>query len=184
MDLLPAEVCDDLLPELPQANAGPGKLRVGGNHAEDVPRGRIAVEAEKKIGCAQVKEAQGVRLDDLAQIHQAPKLLRGRRYADRQDLVRGLGRRQEVADRADAAHTRGNPRHFVQRAALAEPLEAAKLGDVELGVGHLSAVVEVDGDLGVPFDPRDWVNDNPLSHKGSVPFQVVVGATHSGWGVA
>ncbi len=79
--------------------------------------------------------------------------------------VARLGRGQEVADRADPADAGGDPGHLVERAALAEPLEAAELGDVELGVGHLSGVVEIDGDLGVAFDARDGVDDNPLSHR-------------------
>ena len=65
-----------------------------------------------------------------------------------------------MADRADAADARHDRRHLVERAALAELLEAAELGDVEVGVGDLAGVVEVDGDLGVALDAGDRVDDD------------------------
>ena len=58
--------------------------------------------------------------------------------------VAGLGRGQQVADRADAADAGAEAGHLAERPALAEPLEAAELGDVEARVGHLPGVVEVD----------------------------------------
>jgi hypothetical protein len=65
------------------------------------------------------------------------------------------------ADAADARHQSG---HFVEATTFAELLEAAKLGGVEAGGVHCSLVIEVDGDLGVAFDPRDRINNNLSSH--------------------
>ena len=104
MDLLAAQRFDDLLAELPQADAAAGQLGLGRDQAEDVALRRVAVPAEQQVGGAEVEEAQGVRLDDLAEVHQAAQLLGGRaECVDRQDAVAGLGRGDQVADRADAA---------------------------------------------------------------------------------
>ena len=76
----------------------------------------------------------------------------------RQDLVAGLRRREQVADRADAADAGHERRHLVERAALAQLLEAAQLRDVELGVAHAARVVELQGDPGVTLDAGDRVD--------------------------
>ena len=47
-----------------------------------------------------------------------------------------------------------------ERPALADALEAAELGHVEVGVLHLAAFVQLDRDLGVPLDPGDRIDDN------------------------
>ena len=83
----------------------------------------------------------------------------------RQDRVPGLGRGHQVADRADPADSSGDPGHLPERSSLAELLEAAELRDVESGVGHLPRLVEVDGDLRVPLDPRHRVDDDHSAHR-------------------
>ena len=50
----------------------------------------------------------------------------------------GLGGRQQVAHRADAADARGDGRHLIERPAFGELLESAHLGDVELRVRHVA----------------------------------------------
>ena len=77
-------------------------------------------------------------LDQLGQVDAAgAAALAAAGDVDRQQRVAGLGRGQQVADRADAADAGGDDRHLAEGAALAELLEAAELGDVEAGVGHL-----------------------------------------------
>ena len=49
-----------------------------GDEAEEVPLGRGRFPAEQEIRGAQVEEAQGMALDELAQVHQPAKLLGGR----------------------------------------------------------------------------------------------------------
>ena len=46
--------------------------------------------------------------------------------------------------------------------ALDDALEPAELGDVELGVGHLAGIVELDRDLAVALDPGDRIDDDPV----------------------
>ena len=62
----------------------------------------------------------------------------------------------------DPADPRRDPRHLPERPPLAEPLEPAKLRDVEPRVGDLPVVAELDRDLGVPLDPRHRVDDDAL----------------------
>jgi hypothetical protein len=105
-----------------------------------------------------------VRLDHLRQVEDLAEH-RGR-LGDphREDGVARLGRGDEVADGADAADARHERRHLVERAPLAELLEAAELRDVEPGVGDVTGVVELQRDLRVPFDPGDGVDGDRLSH--------------------
>ena len=67
-----------------------------------------------------------------------------------------------MADRTNAANARGNRGHFVEGPPFGELLETAKLGDVELGVGHPSGVVQTNGDLGMTFDASHRIDDNGL----------------------
>ena len=132
------------------ASATPMRLR---------PAGSVS-KPEQQIGRRQVEEAQGVGLDDLGQVHHPAQAHGDRRDGDGQDLVARLGRGDQVADRADAADAGHQRRHLVERAPLADPLEAPELRDVEMGVDHLAAVVELDGDPGVALDPSDRVDDD------------------------
>ena len=81
MNFLATQELDDLLAELPQANAPTREVGVGGDQAEDVPRGRIAIHAQDQVGPAQVEERQRVGLDNLTQVHEPAELVRGRRNA-------------------------------------------------------------------------------------------------------
>ena len=65
---LAAERFDDLLAELPQADAVARQLRVGLHQAEDVALRRVGVHAEQQVGRAEVEEAERVRLHDLRQV--------------------------------------------------------------------------------------------------------------------
>ena len=57
-----------------------------------------------------------------------------------------------MADRADAADALGDQRHLEEHPAFAELLEAAELVDVENRFLDLTLVIQMDCDLGVPFD--------------------------------
>ena len=71
---------------------------------------------------------QRVRLKHLAVVHQAAHLFgRGRQFFCPHDHVYRLGRRQVVADRADAAQTLHDHRQFPVRQALDEALKKAAL---------------------------------------------------------
>ena len=60
--------------------------------------------------------------------------------------------------RADAADARRDLRHVLGRAALGELLEAAQLGNLEVGPIDVALVVEDDVDLAVAFQPGDRIN--------------------------
>jgi hypothetical protein len=70
--------------------------------------------------------------------------------------------------RADAADAVGEQGHLLHRAADAEALEAAQLGNLEVGVGDLALVVQEDLNLAVAFQAGDGVNRNSL-HVISLP---------------
>ena len=163
MDLPAAQQFDDLLAELPQADARAGQVGVGGDHAEDVPRGRVAVHAEEQVGGAEVEEAQRVRLDDLPQVHQATELLGRLGDLHREDDVTGLRRGHQVAHGADPTDPRRDAGHLPEGPTLAELLEATELSHVEPRVRHVPLVVEVDRDLGMALDPRDRIDHDPLT---------------------
>ena len=107
-----------------------------------------------------MEEAQRVALDDLAEVHQPAQLVGGGRDVDGHDGVAGLGRGEQMADRADAADARGDAGHFAVGPAFAEFLEAAEFDDVELGVGHVAGVVHEDADLGMALDAGHGINDD------------------------
>ena len=132
---------------------------------------RIGVHAQQQVGRGKMKEAQGVRLHDLRQTENAAQFVGGGRNADRQQRVAGLGGSDQVADRADAADARHQRRHLVERPAFAELFEAAELGHVKAGVLDAAIFVEVERDLGVPFDAGDRIDHDAFSCFTSVPEQ-------------
>ena len=138
VDALAADRLDHLLAEAAQPDPVAGQLRVGPQHPEQVPAVRLGVEAEQQIGRGQVEEAEGVGLHHLGQVQDPAQVGAGRGRLDGQDLVAGLGRGDQVADRADAADAGHDRRQLVHGPALADALEAAELGDVEVGVGDLA----------------------------------------------
>ena len=78
----------------------------------------------------------------------------------RQQRVAGLGGGDQMADRADAADARHQRWHLGERAALAELLKAAKLGDMKAGILDAPVLVEMQGDLGVAFDAGHRIDDD------------------------
>src|SRR5271166_6535689 len=101
MNLLASQKLNDLLAELSEANAPAGELGLGGNQPENVPADRVAVHAQDQIRSAEMEERQSMGLDDLAQVHEPPQLVRRRRYRHREDRIAGFGRGKQMADRTD-----------------------------------------------------------------------------------
>lgn len=165
MDFAAAEPFDDFLAELTEADAlAAAEIGMLGDEAEDIAGGGSGVPAEQEVGAAQVKEAQGMRLQDLAQVHHAPQLQGSGGDLNGQEHVARFRGGEDMADGTDAADAGAEAGHFLKRPALAKPLEAAKLGDVKAGVAHFVLFVEEDADLGVAFDPAHGVDDDALGH--------------------
>ena len=152
MDALGAEQFDDVLAEAAQPDSCASQFRPCGGNAEDVALCRIGFHAQQQIGRRKMEEAQRVRLHHLGQVQHAAQLRGGVRNAHRHDGLAGLGRRQQVRDRADAADARRECRHLVERPALGELLEAAHLGYMKVRVLHLALGVQLDRDLAVSFE--------------------------------
>ena len=167
---LPADVPDDFLAELAGQHALPGEIGKRRRHAEDVALADLALEAEQQIGRGEVEEMQRVRLNDLAVVQQATQLLGGRRERPvAGDQVHRLGRRKQVAHRADAAEPLHGDRHFPVRPAFDENLEAAKLDNVEPHLMDPVLLVEQDGDLAVSLDARDRLDRDPAQACAAIP---------------
>ncbi len=81
---------DHLLPELPQPNAVPSKLRMILDQPDDVAPRRIAVEPKQQIGRREMEEAQRMRLDHLAAMHDLAQFRRRRRHAHAHDRLARL----------------------------------------------------------------------------------------------
>ncbi len=163
MNALASEPLDDLLAELAQADAVERQLRIFLGDSEDIALRRIGVHAQKQIGRRKVEQAQSVRLRDLRQSEDAAQLVGGGRNAHRQQRVAGLGRGDKMANWADAANARHQRRHFVERTAVAELLEAAKLRNMEAGVFDPAVFVQVERDLRMSFDSRYRIDDDGIA---------------------
>ena len=160
MDFFAAENFNDFLAELAEPDAGAGQFLVCGDEAENIALCRRRVPTHQKVGRAQMEEAQGVALHELAEVHQSAQLVGGGRDVDGHDSVAGFGRGEQMADGADAADARGDAGHFAVGPAFAEFLEAAEFHDVENGIGHVACVVHENADLGVALDAGHGINDN------------------------
>ena len=165
MHALVGEQFDDALAEAAQSDAGAAQLRLGRGKPKNIAHLGIGLHAQQQVGRGQIEEAERVRLHHLRQVQHAPQLRRGVRNAHRHDGLAGLGRGDEMRDRADAADARHQAGHLVERPALAEALEAAHLRDVKVRVLHLALVVELDGDLAVAFKARYRIDGDGLAHK-------------------
>jgi hypothetical protein len=161
VNLLSGRAQDDLLAVLAHQHRLRRQLRILEDHADDVADLRVGVEAEQQIRRREVEEVQRVRLEHLAVVHQPPHLFRRRRQLVRaDDHVGRLGRREVVADRANAAQTLHQHGHFPIRPALDEAFEAAEFHDMETRPLDPPVVVDEQRDLAVPLDAGDGFDDN------------------------
>lgn len=60
-----------------------------------------------------------------------------------------------MAGRADAAGTGSDAGHLPEQAAFAKLFEAPEFINMETRVQDITVVVQLDGDLGMPFDTGD-----------------------------
>ncbi len=127
-----------------------------------------AVGADDEVGAAQGVEVGRMVGGEEDAVEQLAQLLGRRRRIDVKHVVQRLGGGHVVGLGADAADAVGQVRHVFGGPAYAEFLEAPQLGDLQVGVGHISLVVEEDVDLAVAFQPRDGVDGNAFHEF--VPF--------------
>ena len=156
VNALSRDVGDDFLAELAREHALLGEFRESCGDADDVALGDLALEAEQEIGRRQMEEMQRVRLHQLPVVQQATQFLGGRRQGpEAGDQVHRLGRRQEVADRTDAAQPLHGDRDLPVRPALDEDLEAPELDDMEPDLMNPVLLVEEDRHFAVALDAGD-----------------------------
>src|SRR5262245_13461226 len=104
VDLLAAQVLNDLLAELAEPDAAAREFAIGRDQADKIAPGGVAVESEDQVRRAKMEKTERMRLNDLRQVHQPPQLDRTRRWRNRHDLITGLGRGDQMADRANPAN--------------------------------------------------------------------------------
>ena len=158
VDAAPAQQANDLLAKVTQPNPPAGDIGILRNQPHDVALGRITFHPQQQIGATQVKEAERMALNQLRPVHHAAQLGSGRRNADREQSIPRFRGSHQVAHWADATDARGNTGHLPKGASFAKFFKAAKLSHMEAGIGHLTLIIQLDGDFGMPFDPRDWVD--------------------------
>ena len=101
-----------------------------------------------------MEEVQRMRLHQLPVVQEPAELLGGRRQrAIAGDDIHRLGRREQVANRADAAEALHGDRNFPIRPALGEDLEAAKLDNMQPDLMDPVLPVEEDRHPAVALDP-------------------------------
>ena len=109
-----------------------------GHHAQDVSLGRRGGRADDEIGPAQGVEVRRVVGGVEDAVEQLAELLGRRRRIDVEHRVEGLGGGQVMRLGADAADAGRQVRHVLGRPADAKLLEAAQLGNLQIGVGHVA----------------------------------------------
>ena len=134
------------------------------DHAQDIALCDGRIRSHHKIRSGEGIEMGGVVGEVEAGIEQLAQLLGRRGRVDMVDRIGCLGRRHMVRFGAHAADAVGQQRHLLHRAADAEALEAAQLGDLEIGVGHFALFVEENFDLAVAFKAGDGVDTDFLHH--------------------
>ena len=165
MDLAPADHLDHVVAVLARLDDLAADFQADlVDHAQDVALGHRGIRTHDEIRAAQGVEVGGVVGDVEGAVEQLAQHLGGARRVDVIDRVGGLGGGHVMRLRADAADAVGEQRHLFHRAADAEPLEAAQLGDLEVGVGHVALVVQEDLDLAVAFQAGDGIDRDSLCH--------------------
>ncbi len=152
MDAFARQPFDDLLSKFTQRDTVAGAFGMLLDEAEHVAAGRIGIHAQQQVGSGKMEETERMRLHELGAVQKFPQHRGSFRDADGHDGVAGLHGGQQMADRADAANTRGNGGHLIEGTALGKFFKAADLGDMDLGAGHPPVVIQLDRYFGVAFD--------------------------------
>ncbi len=165
VDAPAADDLDDTVPGVPGVDDLLADLRADLlDDAEDVAVGRRRVRSHDEVGTGQDVEVGGVVGDVEGVVEQLAEHPPGARRRDLVHRIGGLGGGHVVGLRADAADAVGESRHVLDRAAHAEGLEAAQLGDLEVGVLDVAGLVEQDLDLAVTLEARDRI-DGQACHR-------------------
>ena len=165
VDLLAADHADELGGLRAQLDHGAGGLEADlADDAEDVARRRVALRPHDEVRAGEDVEVRRVVGHVERVVEQLAQHAARGRDLDAEHGVDGLGGRHVVSLRAHAADARRDARQLLDRAADAEALEAAQLGDLEVDVLDLVVVVHEDLDLAVTLETGDGI-DGYLFHQ-------------------
>ena len=168
VDAAPAQQPNDLLPKVAQTNPPARDIGILFNQPHNVALRWVTFHAQQQVRATQMKKAERMALDQLGPIHHAAQLGGRGRNAHREQGIPRFGGGHQVAHGANATNTGRNTGHLPKGAPFAKFFKTAKLGHMKAGIGHLTLVIQLDGDFGMPFDPRDWVYSDSACHKESL----------------
>ena len=99
----------------------------------------------------QVKEMEGMGLNELSHVEQFPQEPRRRWNLYSQNRITCLYRSQLMAYRTDSADTLSNNRHLFKGPPHAKPFISSKLGHMELGIIDFTVAIELNRNLPMPL---------------------------------
>jgi hypothetical protein len=91
-------------------------------------------------------------------IEQFSQLLGSWRGIDVEQVVQRFAGRHVVRLRANTADSVGQVGHIFSLTADAKLLEPPQFGDLQIGVGDISFLVQENVNLAVAFESGDWIN--------------------------
>jgi hypothetical protein len=114
-----------------------------------------------------MEKMKGMGLKSLSQMQEPSKFFRcGGQAVDADQLVNGLGCRQMMADRANAAEPLDQNGDFPVGAALDETLESPKFDNVESGLLYPVILIQEERHFAVTLHPGDRINDHAAKPLG------------------
>jgi len=155
VDAFVRQNADYLLADSAQPDPFAGQVGEFLDQAHHVPRRRVMIEPQQQVGRTEVKEAQGVALDELRPIEDPAELFRGGRDSDTHDGVTGLHRGERMAGGTDAADPVGYAGHLVKGPSDAELFKGTEFDHMHACLGNLAPIVQIDRNLRMSLDPGD-----------------------------
>src|SRR3974377_356104 len=109
-----------------------------------------------------MEQAESVGLRHLREPEDAAQFVGRRGNPDRKKRVASLGRRDQMAHRADTADTRHQRGHLVEWPPFAQFLKAAELRYVEARILDAAILIQVQRDLRMAFNASHRLDDDGI----------------------
>jgi hypothetical protein len=134
------ELFDDILSELTKSDPRSGEFGLSLDNAKQISLGWVAVKPEQQIGATEMEKTEGMRLENLPQVHRATKFDGGNWWAEPKDPIARLGRAKQMTDRANTADPGGQAWHLTEWPPDAESLKPTEFNNVETSIAYLAII--------------------------------------------
>jgi hypothetical protein len=124
---------------------------------QDIPFSYRCSRTHDEIGACQGIEVGGMVGAVESHIKQLTQHLGGAWWIDMVNSIYGFCTCHVMSLRADTTDTVGEDWYFLYLSANAEALETAQFGDLEVGIGEISLIIEENFDFAMAFQPGDRV---------------------------